>query len=79
LRDVRWIPWSLIPCDEMILDTTPDATRLRWRVLAALSGEERLIQALELTDLVLRVRSDGQRELLRRQKMSDAPTASGPS
>jgi hypothetical protein len=63
----------------MILDTTPEATRLRWRVLAALSGEERLNQALELTDFVLRVRSDGQRDLARRRSMPDATAALGPS
>ena len=46
----------------MISDTTPEAARVRWRVLAALSGEQRLRQALELTDFVLRVHADGRRD-----------------
>jgi hypothetical protein len=45
----------------MISDTTPEAARVRWLVLAALSGEQRLRQALELTDFVLRVHADGRR------------------
>jgi len=63
----------------MILDTTPEATRIRWRVLAELSGEERLGQALELTDFVLRLRSDGERDLERRQAGINRTAASGPS
>jgi hypothetical protein len=45
----------------MLLDTTPDAARARWDVLAAMTGEARLRQALELTDFVYRVAADGRR------------------
>ena len=45
----------------MLLDTTPDAARARWDVLAAMTGEARLRQALELTDFVYQVAADGRR------------------
>jgi hypothetical protein len=45
----------------MLLDTTADAARTRWRILAAMTGEARLRQALELTDLVHRIAADGRR------------------
>ena len=45
----------------MIHDTTPEAQRLRWQILARMSGEQRVRQALELTDFILRVRADGER------------------
>jgi hypothetical protein len=45
----------------MLLDTTADAARTRWRILAAMTGEARLRQALELTDLVYRIAADGRR------------------
>ena len=45
----------------MLLDTTPEAARARWAVLAAMTGEARLRQALELTDFVYRVAADGRR------------------
>jgi hypothetical protein len=45
----------------MLLDTTADAARTRWRILAAMTGEARLRQALELTDLVFRIAADGLR------------------
>jgi len=46
---------------DMIRDTTPEAARVRWRALSRMSGQERLRQALELTDLVLTIRADGER------------------
>jgi hypothetical protein len=45
----------------MSLDTTAEAARVRWGVLIAMTGEARLRQALEITDLVLRIAADGRR------------------
>jgi hypothetical protein len=45
----------------MLLDTTADAAQTRWRILAGMTGEARLRQALELTDLVFRIAADGRR------------------
>jgi hypothetical protein len=45
----------------MLLDTTAEAARARWRILAAMTGEARLRQALELTDFVYRITADGRR------------------
>jgi hypothetical protein len=45
----------------MLLDTTAEAARIRWAVLMAMTGESRLRQALEITDLVLRIAADGRR------------------
>lgn len=46
---------------DMIRDTTHEAARVRWSALSRMSGQERLRQALELTDLVLTIRADGAR------------------
>lgn len=45
----------------MPLDTTAEAARIRWAVLKDMTGEARLRQALELTDLVFRIAADGRR------------------
>jgi len=45
----------------MLLDTTAEAARIRWAVLVAMTGEARLRQALEITDLVFRIAADGRR------------------
>jgi hypothetical protein len=45
----------------MLLDTTAEAAGTRWRILAAMTGEARLRQALELTDFVYRITADGHR------------------
>ena len=59
----------------MLLDTTPEAARLRWRVLAALTGEQRLRQALELTDFVYRISADGRRALQANQAQARVPAS----
>ncbi len=63
----------------MILDTSTEATRVRWRVLADLSGEERLRQALELTDFLFRVRADGERDLEKRLDAINRAAVNGSS
>jgi hypothetical protein len=47
----------------MIRDTTPGAASVQWKALAALTGEERLRQALDLTDFVLELQAEGRRAL----------------
>ena len=57
----------------MLLDTTPDAARMRWKILATMTGEARLLQALQLTDLVYRIAADGRRARAAESK-DDWPT-----
>jgi hypothetical protein len=59
----------------MLLDTTPEAARLRWKVLATLTGEQRLLQALKLTDFVYRISADGRRALQASQAQSQVPAS----
>lgn len=47
----------------MLRDTTIDAANVQWRALAALSGDERLRQALDLTDFVLKLQAEGRQAL----------------
>lgn len=59
----------------MIHDTTPEAQRLRWRILARMSGEQRVRQALELTDFVLQVHAEGARARETSDALEDAEIA----
>ena len=62
----------------MIHDTTPEAQRYRWEILARMSGAQRVRQALELTDFVLRVQADGARARAssaeRGERVGEVPT-----
>ena len=55
----------------MFGDTTPEAARVRWGVLARMNGEQRVRQALELTDFVLRLRVEGERWRAERDAPND--------
>ena len=58
----------------MLHDTTPEAARVRWNALARLTGEQRLRQALELSDFIFRVRADGERASRQRRARAAHPT-----
>ncbi|MCH7532220.1 MAG: hypothetical protein IIB36_10760 [Gemmatimonadetes bacterium] len=45
----------------MAFDTTPEAARARWAVLAALDGGQRLGQALALSEFTLAMQREGAR------------------
>ncbi len=45
----------------MAFDTTPEAARARWAVLAALDGGQRLTQALVLSEFTLALQREGTR------------------
>jgi hypothetical protein len=59
----------------MLLDTTAEAARIRWKILTGMSGEARLRQALELTDLVFRIAADGRRARSAGEPSQAAPEA----
>ena len=63
----------------MLHDTTADAARTRWTVLAAMTGEARLRQALELTDLVYRIAADGRRARAAAPHNDRRPRLQGPA
>ncbi len=59
----------------MVGDTTPEAARVRWNALSRMSGQERLRQALDLTDLVLTIHADGERAR-RERRVRESPLES---